>query len=638
MEHSTSSLDRSDARGLNILGAKKALQQARLAGEPEAIYAAVVRLAQLHFRQARYAQTRLLLEEVLQNAPADSVTRCDALRMLGNCAAELGEPEKAEAYYHQAVDLARELDDRFTLYKCLHSLATNIYWQHGQFDLMLAAGQEALTQAQSLGLQDDLWFPISDIAWGYWVTGQASLARGMADQMQACVLPGTLGYGFYCVLRAGLSQTGCNFLDAVLPLYQAARSIAEESGDPGLNIEVRLGLCRSYRLAGNLPAAASWAEDAVGVTQRMNYRQFQAAAYIERARTALDAQNFDPALADLQASIQLSEELGASFDLARSYLYLAALHFARRDPAAAAAWAESARLIQDHGYGFLLQQERALVLPLIAAHLDSPDAALAQASRGLYAQFLRIPPPPLQASLLGGFSLWVGAACIPKEALRQRRAGELLAMLLVTPNHSLTFQQVAEAMCPDKTPEAALDFYHHATSALRRLLEPDLPDRRFECQYLDVDDEQIRLNLPPGCRVDVTEFEARCRAQDWEGAVAAYAGEFLPALRYEEWTIPLRQHLADQHELALLALAGARLNSGDAPACLNLASQVLLRNPWHEQAAGLGMRAALQLGDRSTALKIYLRLEKVLQKELGISPQKELLELYAQAKRRPARE
>lgn len=97
IDHSTSSLDRSDVRGLTIQGAKKALQQARLAGEPEEIYAAVVRLAQLHFRQARYAQTRLLLDEVLQNAPADSVTRCDALRMLGNCAAGLGQPYTVQA-------------------------------------------------------------------------------------------------------------------------------------------------------------------------------------------------------------------------------------------------------------------------------------------------------------------------------------------------------------------------------------------------------------------------------------------------------------------------------------------------------------------------------------------------------------
>jgi DNA-binding SARP family transcriptional activator/predicted negative regulator of RcsB-dependent stress response len=627
-------LDRSEIRGLTIQGANRELKQARLAGDPAYVFTAVIRLAQLHFRQGRYNRTQALLAEVLQDAPPDSVARCDALRVQGNCAAELGEPERAETYYYQAIDLARELDDRFTLYKCLHSLATNIYWQHGQFDLMLAAGQEALSQAQALGLKEDLWFPLSDIAWGYWVTGQIELANRVADQMEQCVIPGSLGYGFYCCLRAGLVQHGSDFLDTVLPLYQVARSIAESTGDPGLNAEVRLGLCHSYRLAGNLPAAASWADDAVATTERMNYRQFMATANIERARTAMDAGDLDQALADLHTSIELSTQLQANFDLARSNLYLAAVFFTRNDSEAASAWAQATRLIQNHGYGFLLQQERTLVLPLIAANLDSSDSDLAQASKELYSQFLRTTPAPIQVKMLGQFSVWVGPNSVSKDTLRKRRAGELLALLLISPNYYLTFQQVAEAMCPEKDPEAALDFYHHAISALRRLLEPELPDRRFICRYLDVDDEQIKLNLPPGSKVDYQEFEAYCQEQAWERAVEAYTGEFLPALRYAEWAIPLRQHLADRHEQALMVLVEKRLKAGAAADCLALVRQVLLHNPWHEQAVGLGMRAALELGNRTTALRLYLRLEKVLHKELGISPHKELLELYAQAQRR----
>ncbi len=626
--------DRSDIPGLTIRSANQALKQARLAGDPEVMFAAVVRLAQLHFRQGRYHQTQFLLEEVLQNAPVDSTVRCDALRMLGNCAAELGEPERAEAFYYQAVDLGRELDDRYTIYKCLHSLATNIYWQRGQFDLMLAAGQEALSQAQALELREELWFPLSDIAWGYWVTGQYELAGRVAGQIEQCVSPGSLGQGFYYCLRAGLEQQNSDFLDTVLPLYQAVRSIAEASGDPGLSVEVRLGLCRSYRLAGNLPAAAAWADEAVASTIRTNYRQFTAAAYIERACTAMLAGDPDQALADLRASIELSTQLHANFDLARSCLYQAFLFFAQNRPEAVSAWTEAARLIQAHGYGFLLQQERAVVLPLIAANLDSPNQDLAQASKNLYTQFLRTTPAPIQMKMLGQFSLWVGANSISKDALRQRRAGELLALLLVSPNYYLTFQQVAEAMCPEKSPEAAQDFYHHALSALRRLLEPELPDRRFTCRYLDVDDEQIKLNLPPGSKVDYQEFQAHCQARDWEQAIKIYAGELLPALRYTEWVIPLRLHLADQYEQALMALAKSRLQSGGPAACLDLVRHVLLRNPWHEQAAGLGMRAALDMGDRATAIKLYMRLEKVLQKEMGIAPQQEILDLFAQAQRR----
>ena len=118
--------------------------------------------------------------------------------MLGNCAAELGDPDRAERYYHQAIDLARQLDYPYALYKCLHSLATNIYWPRGQFELCLAAGKEALAQAQALNLGEELWFPLSDIAWVYWSTGQRELANQIADQMEAVVSPGSLGDGFTC--------------------------------------------------------------------------------------------------------------------------------------------------------------------------------------------------------------------------------------------------------------------------------------------------------------------------------------------------------------------------------------------------------------------------------------------------------
>jgi len=418
-----------------------------------------------------------------------------------------------------------------------------------------------------------------------------------------------------------------------LPLYQSARSIAEATGDPGLNVEVRLGLCRSYRAAGNLAAAAAWADDAVAVTFRLNYRQFQAVALIERARTAIAAGDPLSALTDLESAIALATQLQAGFDLARGSLYRAALLFAQNHPQADAAWAQTVRLCQSNGYDFLLGQERSLVLPFIAAVLDSADPRLARTGKELYEQLLCAVPAPLRVEMLGGFSVWVGANCIPKQTLRQRRAGELLALLQTTQSHTLTRQDVTDALCPEKDSDAALDFYHHAVSALRRLLEPDLPDRRFACRYLDVDDERIKLILPAGSTADWQEFAAAFRAKDWETAVTLYTGEFLPIFGAAEWTIPLRQDLADQFEFALLALADSRFQAHDLTACLDLCRRVLRHNPWQEQAVELGMRTAVELGDRITAVKLYQRLEKVLQKELGLAPQKELQQLYAAIRR-----
>jgi len=615
---------------VTIRSANLMLTTARLNGRPDDIAVALIQLAHLHFRQGRYGQTQILAEEVLRDAPSDSPMRCDALRMLGNCAAELGDPTGAEGFYHQAVDLARQLDYHYALYKCLHSLATNIYWPRGQFDLCLAAGKEALMQARALNLDEELWFPLSDIAWVYWSTGQRESAIQIADQMEKVVFPGSLGEGFYCCLRAGLIQPCEGYLDKILPYYEKARSIAEVTGDPGLNVEVRLGLCRGYRVANDLPSSAAWAEDAVAVSVRMNYRQFQALALIERARTAIALDDLTRAEKDLRTAIEISEQLCSNFDFTRANLYLAVLCSAQKKPEASALWQRVLQLIFDNGYAFLIEQERALVIPWIAEMLESTDLMLNKSSLALFEVLVSAPPAPIQVKTFGQFVLQVGANIVSKESLRQRRAGELLALLLSSPGYTLSAEQVIEAMCPEKKNNAAVDFYHHAISALRHLLEPDLPDRRFPCRYLEVSEERVMLIIPPASKIDFLEFEQTVQNKEWEKSIALYQGEYMALFPYLEWTIALRQHYADLFEQALLALASDRLSAGAASDCLDLVRRALLHNPWQEQAALLGMRAALHMNDRMTAIKLYQRLEKTITKELGIAPHQELQKFYSE--------
>jgi len=620
---------------ISIREAVLLLEEAESSKDSEKLDAARIQLAHLHFRQGRYHETQKLAAEVLQDAAPNSLWRCDALRMLGNCAAEQGDPAAAEEYYHQAIDLSRQLDDRYSLYKCLHSLATNIYWPCGQFELCLAAGKEALAQAQALELGEELWFPLSDIAWAYWSTGEKKLARQIAAQMRLIVSPGSLGDGFTCCLLAGQMEGGEKYLQQVLPLYGQARSIAEATGDPGLNMEVRIGLCRAYRLMQDHATSLLWAEDSVAVSSRMKYRQFQAIAWIERGRTLIELGNYASAEQDLLAAYEMSVRLGAKFDQARSLLYLAVILSINHQPQAGEQWQKATRLIRENGYDFLIGQERSLLLPWVATMMSDSHPILAATGSAMFDTLVRVPPPPLQIRMFGQFSLLVGPNLISKESLRQRRAGELLALLLSSPGCTLSAEQVIEALCSEKDTGAAVDFYHHAVSALRRLLEPDLPDRRFPSRYLEIIEERITLIVPPHSEIDVLEFDLLISQKDWEKAIMLYQGEYLPMYRYADWAIGLRQHFADRFEMALLALADEQLNAGAPAACLELAQRALMHNAWQEQAAALGIRAALDLDDRATALKLYQRLEKKLSQDLGIPPQAQLQQLYAEARRKP---
>jgi LuxR family maltose regulon positive regulatory protein len=233
----------------------------------------------------------------------------------------------------------------------------------------------------------------------------------------------------------------------------------------------------------------------------------------------------------------------------------------------------------------------------------------------------------VRITTLGKFQVRVGVRNVAKHVLRQRRAGELLGLLLITPAHSLSYDQIAEALWPDKDPAAAQILFHHATSALRRIFEPDLPEK-FPSRYLEVSDGLVVLHPPPGSSVDYERFDTSCKQQAWEAALACYEGEFLPEYRYADWSIVIRQRLMQNYQHALLEQAAAWIAEGRYTEVLDACQRVVALEPWQEQAVLLGMRACLKLNDRTGALRWYKNLEKSLRIDLGAEPQEELQSLY----------
>lgn len=211
--------------------------------------------------------------------------------------------------------------------------------------------------------------------------------------------------------------------------------------------------------------------------------------------------------------------------------------------------------------------------------------------------------------------------------LRQRRAGELLALLLFVPGHRLTLEQAIEALSPERAPAAAQVLLHHATSALRHALEPDLPDR-FPSRYLTVEEGQLALVLPPGSWFDLEIFEAHCQHGEWEEALALYGGELLPAYRYAEWTLLHRERAALLYQRALLGAAAARLAAGRPAEALDACRRLLALEPWHEGATLVGMRACVALGDVAAARRLYQKLAQTLRDELNTEPQGDLQAYY----------
>jgi DNA-binding SARP family transcriptional activator len=635
-------LERSGNIGAALQRAREALEGARASGEAQDIVAALICVAHVHFRLGHYNEARNLAEEALAHAAIESPAQADALRILGDYAHETGDLMAAERFYQRAIDLSRQLGYSYGLHRCLHSLSACVYIPRGQFELALAADEESLRLGRGLDMPEEIWLPLATMGWVYWVSGQRERAFAVAEEMYRVVQPGSLAAGYYFCLRADLAQEG-ESPDSALPLYARARSIAEAIGDPGLNAELRVGLSRYYRTAGNGSAAYDWADDALAIAASAGGCDLQGWALIERGRAAWEIGKLASAETDFLAVIEMLTPLQANFDLARVYFLLAALLHRRFDEAcpersrrtqrkqqraaADAAWLEAVSRIISGGYAFLLEQERALAFPLIASYLNSADPQMASVSATLLSHLERVPPPPLHVLTLGRFEVQQGRRRIKARPWRSRRAGELFRLLLVSPGRSLFRDQVTEALWPDKSPASTRTPFHQATSALRHALEPDLPDK-FPSRYLEVEGGRVTLRLPPGSWVDSETFEQHIQDEEWEAALALYRGELFPGDRYADWAAAQRERLMRCYVRALLALARERLEAERPQEALEACRRVLEIESWQENAVLIGMQACLTLNNRAGALRLYLALERTLREDLDIVPQESLQRLY----------
>jgi LuxR family maltose regulon positive regulatory protein len=323
--------------------------------------------------------------------------------------------------------------------------------------------------------------------------------------------------------------------------------------------------------------------------------------------------------------------MGIDFDCTRAIFYLAALQHQRGEPGAASTWLSAASNILKGGYLFLVVQERSLAYPLVAAYLNHKNSALARYSSEILNALERLPATPLHINTLGSLEVWRGSRQIELRALRQRRSGELLVLLLLNRNHCLPIEQVVESLWPERPLGAARPLVHQATSALRRALEPELPDR-FPSSYIRVEEGMVQLHGSQFDEmdqwVDFAAFETAIRLGNWEKALSLYRGEFCPETLYADWSALPRQRFNELYQRALLSTAQQRFEAGCFPEALEACKKLLTIEPWQEQAVLLGMRASIHMKDSAGARRLYQTLEKSLSTELGILPDAELRRLY----------
>lgn len=257
-------------------------------------------------------------------------------------------------------------------------------------------------------------------------------------------------------------------------------------------------------------------------------------------------------------------------------------------------------------------------------------------------------PAPLRIACLGPLTVQVGDRSIDPGALKKRKVGALLVLLL--DQERWPREQLLEALWPDLDAQAANASLRVALHHLRRLFEPHLGGRDHS-RYIQAEGGVVWLQRRPEMSVDLDEFR-----RHWErGKAAAVAGDTTAAVQHFAaarafYRGPLysddpyisalampRQQVQETVQQMLLWLGDHyRLALQNAAESLSCYRQLLGIDTTHEAAHRGLIRAHIALGQWHEARQQYQECRLQLQQALGVEPSTDTQALLAEIHRQEA--
>ena len=226
--------------------------------------------------------------------------------------------------------------------------------------------------------------------------------------------------------------------------------------------------------------------------------------------------------------------------------------------------------------------------------------------------------------LLGGFSVtWDGTTASPPPGVASQA---LKALALRGPLH---VEELAELLWPEAPPGSGRRRLHNVVSRLRKSFDG-----------LVVRDGET-LSIAPDVTIDVELFEAAAAAaltaadaeapgaeQLLESAIPLYAGELLPADRFEPWTVRRREAFFQLYLRLIHALSRAAADRQDVSKAVEWLERAMELDPFDEATYAAAARLLIERGWRARARAVLRRAREVAA-ELEVDPSAEILRLEA---------
>ncbi len=245
---------------------------------------------------------------------------------------------------------------------------------------------------------------------------------------------------------------------------------------------------------------------------------------------------------------------------------------------------------------------------------------------------MRPSAPPLELRLFGHLEISIDG--VPVDLSRVRpRARSTLRLLALRAGSSVHRDALVSDLWPDVDLDSALRSLQVAVSSLRGVLaRPADPVDRGRNGLLIRNGESYGLELPPGGRCDVREFEVRlteARAHRLDGgrkaermalqsALALYRGNLLLEEGTAEWVVAERDRLLVAAASAWQAFGRCLAESGEHDEAVEAVRTCLRLDPYADNAWRLLVDLHAGAGNPAAARAATLEHRRVLA-ELGIA-------------------
>ena len=629
---------------IDRLGFDHALQALKQAAQDFRIAEDGLALAKVRFQQAQIALRQGHVDESIRIA--ESLTEWPdnkenllgrAQHMLGVANLRKGAAQPAADYMEHAVPLFRNFGDSYALSVVLQDLHL-AYVRLGRTEDATKTLHEVIAMRRSLQSPGPLGMALNLLGWhfhrhGFYAEALSTLNEGL-EVVVGISDPNTEGYLLWSM--ADLLRDCGQFAQAEAHYTRALEAISD--AEPVLRCSLLINFAIQRRWQQDSEAACKLAEEALHLADRVDAvaEKLLADAVLRAAEVEL-GNDPDLVLHDIQAVADSLREKNALVELVYVMALCADIALLMGNQGKARQTLRDALSIADKGGGRQPLLAEAVNNKRFNRLVESEGSQMQDflLARDNLANVVLTPdteppsttPAPLTYNLrvhvLGREMFERDGEVVPPSDWESARAREIFLHLLFRGPQSR--DQVGLHFWPDKSAKEVRSNFqtnvHRARSALGRnaiihdngfyMVDPHLD---IWCDAIDMEElvRQARL---------LSSHTAYAEGL-WQAAADLYQGDFLPTMN-GDWVDFRRSELQAIYFEALTELGGCMRIRGAYIDAIAVCQQVLLNDPYYEEAHREIMRCHAQRGEIGNVLKQYRQLENALRDELGAAPSKE---------------